>query len=324
MWGNRLGWVLSAILVAMVAWPLWTASQPPRPSAPSGAFPQLLSPVALPLDPKGMVTGVMSENCDAGELYRQAIEEYQGNRRAYDKYLSNPRSAQADNPPAVKLLLRAAKCGRMTLFARTPAEVLNYQPETPGVSAIEKIGRMANQIGLLHRLDKKPQEARRYFEAMFVLGYHLYTERLAWTEFTAGVNLMADAARGLAKLETDQGNPEHAKTLDHFADVIDEYKLKQLKLYGVIYALDTETVGRYGGDILALARGSPEPMWRGEAILALGRMKYNTSRRGDQLAASREVQQWTNDPRPAVRAAANAAAALTREQNRAIRVSGVD
>jgi hypothetical protein len=300
------------------------ASQAPRISEPSGAFPALLSHLTLPADARSVATGVMAEPCDAGDLYRAAIQEYESNRRAYDKYFSNPRAAQAEKPKAVELLKQASGCADMALFVKTPSELLNYRPETPGVEAMEKLGRMANQIGLLHRLDKKPQEARPYFEAMFALGYHLYDERLAWVEFTAGVNLMADAARGLAKVEADENNPDQARSLEYFADVIDQYKLKQSELYKIVSTIDSFTVGRHGGDILALARGSPEPMWRGEAILALGRMKFNTPHRGDQLAATREVQQWVNDPDPAVRAAANAASALTLEQYRAMRVAGVD
>jgi len=324
MWGNRLGWVLSACLVALVAKPLWIASQAPRPSAPSGVFPELMSRIALPADAKSVAPGVMGEPCDSGDVYRQAIHEYEANRRAYDKYFANPRSAQAEKPKAVELLVEASRCADMTLFAKTPSELLNYRPETPGVEAMEKLGRMANQIGLLYRLDKKPQEARRYFGAMFALGHHLFSERVAWIEFTAGVNLTADAARGLAKVEADENNTDRAKSLEHFADAIDQYKLKQFELYKVVSTIDSYTVGRHGGDILALARSSPEPMWRGEAILALGRMKFNTPRRGDQLAATREVQQWANDPNPGVRAAANAASALTLPQYRAMRVAGVD
>jgi hypothetical protein len=288
-------------------------------SATSGAFPGLLLRVALPDDPRKIVPAAMGEPCDAGDLYRQAIDEYEANTRQYDKYFRTPRTAQAEKPKAVDLLLQASRCSGMTLFSRTPSEVLNYSPDTPAVEAIEKVGRMANQLGLLYRLDKKPAEARRHFEAMFVLGYHLYTERLAWSEFAAGVNLMADAARGLAKVATDEGDGGRATALEQFATSADAYKLKQFELYKVVSTIDSGLVGRHGGDIFALARGSPEPMWRGEAILALGRMKYNTPNRGDQLAAARELQRWSTDPHPAIRAAASAASGLTLAQYRTLR-----
>ena len=319
MWGNKQGWLASACLVLLVVWPLWRAAQPPRVSGPSGAFPELLSKVALPGNPGTLASGAMTESCDAGELYRKAIEEYEANARQYDKYFKNPRTAQAEKPKAIELLLQASRCSGMSLFAKTPSEVLNYQPDTPAVDAVEKLGRMANQLGLLYRIDKKPEDARRHFEAMYALGYHLYAERVAWAEFVTGVNLMADAARGLAKVEADAGDSGRAASLEQFAKAADEYKLKQFEVYKVVSSIDTGLVGRHGGDILALARSSPETMWRGEAILALGRMKYNTPHRGDQLAAGREVTRLANDPDPAVRAAASAAVALTLDQYRTLR-----
>jgi hypothetical protein len=319
MWGNKQGWFLSACLAILVAWPLWLASQPPRVSAPSGAFPQLLSRATVPGDPRAVVRSAMGETCDAGDLYRQVIDEYEANTRQYEKYLKSPRTAQAEQPKAVQLLAQASRCSRMTLFSRTPSEVLNYNADTPPVEALQNIGRLANQLGLLYRIDKKPDEARRHFEAMFVLGYHLYSERLAWSEFSAGVNLMTDAAHGLAKLETDAGNTAGAASLENFAKAADEYKLKQFEVYKVVSTIDSGLVGRHGGEIFPQARQSPEPMWRGEAILELGRMKYNTPNRGDQLAAARELQLWATDPNPAIRAAASAASNLTLAQYRALR-----
>jgi hypothetical protein len=319
MWGNVQGWFISACMTVLLAWPLWLASQPPKPSKPSGSFPNLLSAIQLPTDPKTLGPA-MDDDCNAGEVYARVLEEYEANRRLYDeKYLPNPRLAQAERPKAVEILLEAAHCSRMNLFSRRPADVLNYNPDTPAVDAIEKVGRMANQFGLLYRLDKKPDEARLYFEAMFALGYHLYSERMAWSEFVAGVNLLTDAARGLARLEADAGNSDKAKSLEAFADSADQYKLKQLDVYRVVNSIDGPTIGRHGGDVLALARHSPESMWRGEAILALGRMRFNTPNKGDQNAATREVRLWVTDPDPAVRAAASAASNLTLEKYRTLR-----
>ena len=319
MWGNRLGWMISAGLVLLVAWPLWLASQPPRVSGASGAFPDLLKPVALPNDARSLVPGVLAQPCDAGVLYRQVIDEYDANARRYDQYLAKPRTALAEKPKALELLAQASSCSGMTLFSKTPSEVLNYKPDTPGVEALEKVGRIANQVGLLHRLGQNPDEARRHFKAMFALGHHLYSERLAWSQFQAGVNLMSDAARGMAKVEADAGNTDAANSLEQFARAADAYKLKQYEVYKVVSSIDTGVVGRHGGDIFALARHSPDPMWRAEAVLSLGRMKYNTSRRGDQLAAAREVERLAADPHPAVRAAATAAASLTLPQYRMLR-----
>jgi hypothetical protein len=257
----------------------------------------------------------MSDACDAGEKYRAAITEFLADRRNYDKWHADARAALAARPRAVELLVEASDCSRMNLFSKAPAEIVTYDFEPPPLEAIERLGAMAVQRGMLLRKDQ-PDDARRYLAAAFALGHHLYNERLTWREFTAGVNLMSDASKYLAQVETD---PARARALDQFAAAADRYKLDQMKLHGVLATADGALVGRHGGDAFALARSSPEPMWRTSAILAIGRMKFNTPRRGDQLAAEREIKNWITDPDPAVRAAAIEADRLTIERYRMLR-----
>ena len=315
MFGNLTGWILSALIAIAGGSGLWALSQPPRVSQPSGLIPNLLGTVALPTDPKTVAPLPMNGDCDAGEKYRAAIDEFLANRRQYDAWFEKANTAQAAKPRAVELLVEAADCGRMNLFRRAPAEVVTYDPEPQVLDAVERLGQMATQRGMLLR-KTQPDEAKRYFAAAFALGYHLYNERIAWREFTTGVNLMVGASKYLAELEPDPGR---ARAITLFAEAADKYKLEQLKLYGIINTTDSATLARHGGDVFALARSSPDPLWRTTAILAVGRMKYNTPNRGDQLAAPRELQSWTNDNDPAVRAAATAASNLTIEQYRMLR-----
>jgi hypothetical protein len=75
------------------------------------------------------------------------------------------------------------------------------------------------------------------------------------------------------------------------------------------------------GDVFYLAQHAQERMWRVEAILALGRMKYfvgEGGRRGDQRGATRHLKQHALDKDPVIRAAAKAALELTREQMRTL------
>ena len=315
MVGNVQGWVLSAVIAFTGGYGLWSLSQPPRVSPPSGVFPNLLSKVALPTDPKSVSPLPMAGDCDAGVKYRAAIDEVLANRAQYDKWHGNASAAMAAKPKAVELLVEAADCGRMDLFRRAPGEVITYDPESAPLDAIERLGDMAVQRGMLLR-KSQPDEARRYLAGAFTLGYHLYNERLAWREFTAGVNLMVNASKYLAEVEPDAGR---ARSIVLFADAADKYKLDQLKLFGVINTTDAALLARHGGDAYALARSSPDPMWRTTAILAVGRMKYNTPNRGDQLAAPRELKAWATDPDPAARAAAAAASNLTLEHYRMLR-----
>lgn len=315
MLGNLQGWIISAVIAIAGVCGLWVGSQPPRVSEPSGVFPNLLSKVALPTDPKSVAPLPMSDDCDAGDKYRAAIDDFLAKRPQYDKWFKDANAARAAKPRGVELLVEASECRRMDLFRRAPAEVINYDPEPAPLEAIERLGAMATQRGMLLR-KTQPDEARRYLGAAFVLGYHLYNERLAWREFTAGVNLMREASIYLKELEPDAGR---ARSIELFAESADKYKLEQLKLYGVINTTDGAMLARYGGDVYALARRSPDPMWRTTAILAVGRMKFNTPSRGDQLAAPRELKGWVSDPDPTARAAAVAASNLTIEQYRMLR-----
>ena len=315
MIGNVPGWILSGLIAAAGGFGLYLGSQPPAVSQPSGVFPNLLSKVSLPIDPKAAAPAPMNGDCDAGEKYRAAITEFLSNRPQYDKWYANANLAASARPHAVELLVEASNCSRMNLFRKTPSEVITYDAEPASMDGIERLGQMAVQRGMLLR-KTKPDEARKYFNAAFALGHHLYDERLAFREFTAGVNLMVDSSKYLAELEADPGR---VTLIQNFADSADKYKQEQLKLAGVINTTDGQILRRHGGDVFALARSSPEPMWRTAAILAVGRMKYNTPVRGDQLAAPRELKAWSTDPDPVTRAAAAAASNLTLEQYRMLR-----
>jgi hypothetical protein len=59
-------------------------------------------------------------------------------------------------------------------------------------------------------------------------------------------------------------------------------------------------------------------MFRVEAILKIGRYRFDAARKGDQLAAPRVLRRLADDPDPVIQAAANAALALTLEQYRTI------
>jgi hypothetical protein len=59
-------------------------------------------------------------------------------------------------------------------------------------------------------------------------------------------------------------------------------------------------------------------MFRVEAILKLGRYRFNSARAADQLAAPRILKTLEADPDPAIQTAARAAQGLTVEQYRMI------
>src|SRR5689334_15621610 len=85
MWGNKPGWFISAVILAVMGWMLWSFGRPEGVSPPSGQF-KLAEGIKLPVSPEEALPGVMTEDRDAGELYQQAIRIYQENPRGYDNF----------------------------------------------------------------------------------------------------------------------------------------------------------------------------------------------------------------------------------------------
>jgi hypothetical protein len=89
-------------------------------------------------------------------------------------------------------------------------------------------------------------------------------------------------------------------------------------IYEVLTSADPAKIAANAGDIFRFATRSRERMFRVEAILKLGRYRFNSARAADQMAAPRFLRFLGHDADPAVRAAAQAAGGLTVEQYRMI------
>jgi hypothetical protein len=137
-------------------------------------------------------------------------------------------------------------------------------------------------------------------------------------ELAIGLGMMQTAAQGLANLARRAGDNARAGQLLAFTQQSGEtYKARIDPLWQAIFHIDPGLIQQYTGDVYALARDpKADRMWRVEAILKVGRLKYNAARRGDQLAAMREPAKWAADPDPVVAAAARAARDLTVEDYR--------
>jgi hypothetical protein len=88
-------------------------------------------------------------------------------------------------------------------------------------------------------------------------------------------------------------------------------------MWTIIGAIDPKRIAEHSGDVFAIAKDSQERMWRVEAILQLGRLRYNAASGADQRAANRMLKKMAeNETDPIIRAAAKAAAELTIEKYR--------
>jgi hypothetical protein len=321
MWGNAPGWGISAVMVLATAGMLYYLALPPEVARPEGLIPLAYKPVELPAN-SSTVVSPGNRDCDAGDFYRQAIDLYLASSKTYqDAVHANPRDL-----PAIQLLLKARDCGRMRLFINAPQEVIHYNNEQRHLEALVKLGDACNVVGLGLRLDKKPEQARPYFEAAFVLGRGLYDERIGWRELASGLSLMSESAQNLAKLADEAGDGPRVDVLRHFNDSTVQYeqKLQEEVASPLSNPVEQTYGGKYAGDIFDVANNNTvERVWRVEAILHIGRYRYNVAdgHRGDQLAVDRQLQhlEQSTGPDLVLHTAIRAAQHLTIDQQQMTR-----
>lgn len=321
MFGNLKGWIISAVIVVLVAFVFASTGilRVPPVSRPSGKI-NFSEKVELPLDPRPFLP-MPTKDRNAGEVYRLAINEYENNEKLYgpgEAFAKSPAAMLDANPKGIQFVLEAADCTKFDLFASRPDEVVHYNATWPDLTALERMGKHTIVAGVTYRNRKEIDNAEKYIKSVFLLGHRLYNERVVWQEMNAGMNLMIDASSQLAKVYQEKGDVDNAKACADFQKQLDAYKTDKIvkPIVSALVSITTSTVGERGGDFFYLARESPERVWRVEALLALGRVKFNSSNRGDQVAARREVKKYLNDPDPAVRVAAKLADELTIERYR--------
>ena len=337
MFGNRLGWSISAVIVVVTVLILVQLSSYGQPSEPGPLGRDAKThTISMPVDPAA-VAKFMVERFDPAPLYQEAIAAYQANPDDYDahdriKATDDPRVAKLSK--GIDLLAKAALSSQHTVFAGRPQDVINYDPDRPQINALRRLGKAAIYLGLLHNREKNTEEAKRLYEAAYALGVKLYHERLSWEEFDAGLELLGDAGQALSRLGEATAQPELVSvygTLNRNRMELYDQRVKPLQ--HAIKALNP-----YTADMIAIALDGGDSLWRIEATLALGRCKYSASRYdrphpavsagnapsnsghfGDQQAARKALDELANDPDGRVRIAAQAARDLTVEQFRKLR-----
>jgi hypothetical protein len=330
MWGNKQGWFISVIIAGVMGWLIWSLGRPEGISKPSGEF-VLTNAIRLPVSPQEAMPGVMTDPSDAGDLYWQAIEAYRADPKPYDTFaVANAR--QATKLAALDPVLRATSADKASIFIKKPDTLINYEFPRPELDALVAVGQLCNSLGHYYVKSEKnadPVQATKYLNAGFSLGAKLYAERLTHGELMAGFNLMQGAADSLRELARRQGDKAREDQLKRFSDAASNYYKGDVhKLYDKVNSTGREDIGRYAGDVFELARNNPDRMWQVEAILKIGRYRFNATRMADQVGAERMLgdnpaqfgyRDFEQSDDPAVRTAGRAARELSEEQYRMMR-----
>jgi len=306
MFGNTLGWGISAVIIAGIIGFL-AFLEKANAVSPPGALtnnPLNLAALAFPVSPESVVP--MNEPGDAGPLYKQAIADYTSQHSEYD----NLRSLDvAKGLKGLDLLLQATHMQTATLFAQQADRVISYDNDKPLLPELRALGEAALRAGSLAKIDKDYDLAFRYFESAFALGAHLAKERIVYTEFQAGLQLLSGGAQAILTCAEDAGTPDKGKAADAFYKTgYTEYdKAYITPIWTAIATPDDNLITRHTGDMFKLATDSQERMWRVEATLKLGRMKFDVGdrgRAGDQRGAKAMLKRLADDPDAHVQMAA--------------------
>ncbi len=311
MWGNRLGWGISAAIVVLfvgIGWLIIQAGTTSAPSAFSQSDPLLHKPIALPISPSSIVT--MDKPGVAGPLYRKAIDDYKANPSKYDRPAGKPDLDAL--LPGQKALVDAAPLAQMNLFAETPQDAIGYRSAVEDLDALKAVAKSLTLLALHNQKpgpDKKPNpdRAKKYYEAVFALGAKLFEERVSYAEMSAGLGMMTGGAQQLAQLEDEAG----AERLKDFQKQTLAYAGQLGEINRKITMLDNplnKEAYRYVGDVFAIAQSPKiDRVWRVESLLKIGHYKYNARHKGDQMHATPVLKQYLSDPDPALRTAATMA-----------------
>jgi hypothetical protein len=321
IFGNALGWAISAAL-AVAALGLLSAivavgqPTPPTDFSRRSEFSQTL---ALPIAPQTFLRS--ADDQDGAVVYRQALQLYRENPDVYLIFAKTGRAADLNQvEPALQPLRDAAGLRTPRLFADDPAAIAAYHPDG-ALEQYSTLGRCAINAGVLAGDGGDYSTAAADCRAAFALGATLYDERLSFIELSTGLDLLARSAIPWEGALQKQGDTAGAAALRQFDETRIDYVVNHvLPLQNVIGAIDQGLIATNAGDIAFLARNPlPERMWRVEAILKLGRYRFDAARAADQRAAPQILKEIAaRDHDPAIQAAIKAAQALTLDSYRMI------
>lgn len=323
MFGNVRGWLISGAIFAFTVLLIWKQGtmEPISPVSKAKVLAVAKEPPTTSVDPKSLVPPGTND-CDAGEKYRQAAMFYKQNRRKFDNYnKSKDKAKDFENiREGIDLIVEGAGCARMNLFGKKVTEAVNYDNSKPYLEELQQLGRIAVEAGASRAM--KPAtaaEGRKYIEAAFTLGRNLYEERVVFEEFRIGAEMMGNAAGILAKFVVKEGEQfDKLNKLVQDTSIGEKYKVVWATISGI--PEEGKTVA-FPGDIFDLAQNGKEPMWQTEAILKLGRLRWMRGvKYGDQKGAMRVLKQLADrtDLPPNAKAAAIAARDLDVEKFRTI------
>ena len=322
MWGNKLGWGIATGIVGFAIYVAYLIVQGGQVTPATGWVAATVKPLTLPATALSVVPLTTAQ--DAGTFYRTAIDDARTNAASYDALLNATRvdDAAVAARPGLAALQSAAQCTGMTLFHDSPDAIVGYDADKPPLAELEVVGKVASHLAMLYIRQGDLPDAGWYHAAVYSMGVKLFQERVDFAELTLGEEMMGLGSGGLLELAARQKNTPEVLSLNLVdTERLSHFDAEVQPVWQVVGTVDEATMAIHAGDMFQLAGDKAvDPMWRAEALLHLGRLRYDAARRADQVLARVVATQIAADPGqpPAVRLAAAAARDLTVEQYRMI------
>ena len=194
--------------------------------------------------------------------------------------------------------------------------VVVYRGGEAAVEGVKAAAKKRVVEGLKLRSSDVEGAKRKFLEAGG-MGLEVFDRRMTYEQVVGALAILSESATALGNLEESAGNVKEAeKWREYVAQLrqVDEQRVRPI-VKG-IRAVDQKLIDQHAGDVFVFAERARERVWRVEAVMQLGRLRFNAPTAGDQQEAARVLERLTNDADPAVREAAKRARALTVEEYR--------
>ena len=224
---------------------------------------------------------------DGGDLYNTASAHYQKNAEAYERLAASFNLERAAEMEGVRAVVDARNYAKASNVLGDPDAAVGYGASA-NLDALQKIGNLCGRIATEHAAKARFEAAATYLDAQFMLGLHLFEQRLGRPQLSAGLGMMAHAATLLKQMAAAKGDADTAKIYGDFLTAYQQYYRENIEpMERVITSADPKVQSRHVGDVMVIAKDSAERTWRIEATLKLGRIKYFHNTAGDRRATER-------------------------------------
>jgi hypothetical protein len=332
--GNKTGWIVSGILLAAVLIFLYFFVFNPLPSAPYLTNEPGFMELKVPQTPlNAIIPAAPSGPGNAADDYAKAMAFYKQHAADIDKTADiapyNAATASADpwaNPDfkacrdLADLVAEGAKKAEMRYtFVMTPKKLKPYF-QVDYAREMYQICLGSSQCYQVCKDRKEYAKAEKYMQDAFILGWHMFNERALADMSMQGLDIMVEAVKYLQELyniwpEAPKDRLRSLKEYENELLGIREYDKQKRRLLW-----DSLPLGRssgdqfYPGDVLVMVENEQDHAWKVQAILTLGPMKYRAVGRGDLKQAKSLIQKYLRSEDPLLKAAAECANELTRDQ----------